>query len=200
MTQASDDLKARLIEEVPEAAGIIRGKEDLLAALAESYGAPEEIRSDPIDREVVYKLPEKKLGVIQDGQTAEITGFTVYRGEVPEGFISRQAAPCTNGFVRTSTVTTTSPAVFVTAIPSLRKAAQLAALAMANLITHVGNVGAAKTAACAPCAAPCTCTAATVAGAGTAGFAYAPVTTVFGVAVSWNVTHVITTQIRATCA
>lgn len=199
MTTTSGVLKTLLIEEVPEAAEIIKGKEDILEALVQSYGTPKEIRSSRIDKEVVFELPEKKLGIILDGETADITGLAIYRGEIPEEFIAKQAAPCVNGYVRTSTVTTTSPTIFVTVIPSLQKAANLAALAMSNLFTHAGNVRTAKTAACAACAPPCTCSAVTLAGAGSAAYAYTPVSTVFGIAVSWNVVHVITTQIRATC-
>lgn len=140
---------------------------DMMDFLEKKYGKPQLISSSLLVRESVFNIEGKKIGIIEDASLRNVTGFSVYRGDIPDAFIQKQQGTCTNGYNRTSTVTTTSPMIVVSYLGILGALGQIgvvAALAVANLIAHVQNVSAAKTAACAPCVLPCTCTATTVAG------------------------------------
>ena len=199
MGNSLDELTSLILRELPEIEEAVAGGKDLVDTLTDRYGEPELIRSNSADREIVFNLPDRKVGIIEDATSGGVSGFSIYRGEIPDAFAPRQAAPCVNGYVRTSTVTTTSPAVTVNLLNVLAAGPRLLGMAAANFIIHVQNIGTAKTTACAPCALPCTCTAVTV-GAGTAAFAYTITRRVLGVPVSASVNHVMTTNITATCA
>jgi hypothetical protein len=199
MANSSDELTSLILRELPEIEGTLADGKDLIAILTDMYGEPEQIRSNAADREIVFNLSDRKLGIIEDATSGEVIGFGIYHGEIPEAFAPKQAAPCVNGYVRTSTVTTTTLPVAVNLLNVLVTGPLLLVMAAANLIVHTRNIGAAKTAACAPCLLPCTCTAVTVPGSGTAAFAYAVTRRVLGVPVAANVSHVMTTNITATC-
>ena len=200
MGNSLDELTSLILRELPEIEGVVAGGKDLVDTLTDRYGEPELIRSNSADREIVFNLPDRKLGIIEDATSGGVIGFSIYRGEIPEAFAPKQVAPCVNGYVRTSTVTTTSPAVAVNLLNLPVTGPLLLGLAAANLNVHPANIGAAKTAACAPCLLPCTCTAVTVPGSGTVAFAYTVTRRILGVPVSATVNHVIKTNITATCA
>ena len=200
MANSLDELTSLILRELPELEGVVAGGKDLVGALTDSYGEPELIRSNAADREIVFNLPDRKLGIIEDATLGGVIGYSIYRGEIPEAFAPKQAAPCVNGYVRTSTVTSTTPAVTVSLLSAPISGLLLLGLAAANLIVHTRNIGVAKTAACIGCLPPCTCTAVTVPGSGTAAFAVTVTRRIFGVPVVATVSHVMTTNITATCA
>ncbi len=161
MSKNINPVISMILEELPKQDRKVLSESNLKQYLEKKHGKPQIISSSLIAIESVFETKEKKIGIIEDTNN-NITGYSIYKGDIPEAFIQIQAAPCTTGYIRTTTVTTTSPIVVVSILSGILKAgAQLAALAMANLVTHATNVSTAKIAACAPCTPPCTCSAIT---------------------------------------
>ncbi|MDC0598477.1 hypothetical protein OAP18_01340 [Gammaproteobacteria bacterium] len=186
-----------IINDLPEQDRKELTGKSLKAYLEEKYGSPQVINSSLMETESVFEIGDKKVGIIEDAKQ-NITGYSIYRGAIPDTFIQKQTAPCTNGYSRTTTVTTTSLTIPVSIFTWLFGGGPVVVgLALANFIAHNSNVSTAKAAACAPCTPPCTCTATTV--AGTAGAIITPVR-VWGVPVSATATHVCNTTITANCS
>ncbi|MCP4023681.1 MAG: hypothetical protein GY729_17685 [Desulfobacteraceae bacterium] len=205
MTKETNEIIPMILEELP----VHHKKEfvgdNLMNFLEDKYGKPEVISDTPLKKESVFDIEEKKVGVIEDPRFNIITGYCFYKGDIPDGFIQKQQAPCVNGYTRTFTVTTTSPTLVVyfinpfQTIGALLQVGVTAAFVGENLHTHLQKIAAAKASACAPCAAPCTCTATTVSGAGTSAFTYT-INSKWGIPYSANVVHVVTTTVSVVCA
>jgi len=198
MNKDMNSIVSMILKELPEQDKMEFSGSNLTTYLEKKYGKSQLISTSLEAAESVFDIEGKKIGIIED-TIKNITGYSIYRGTIPDAFIQKQAAPCTNGYSRTTTVTTTSPAIPVSVFTWLLGGGPLVvALAVATLITHTSNVSAAKKAACAPCTPPCTCSATTVAGAGTAG-AIITAIKIWGIPVSATATYVISTRITANC-
>ena len=187
-----------ILKELPEQDEKDFAGSNITAFLEQKYGKPKVISVSSEMIESVFEIEGKKIGVIKD-TNKNITGYSIYRGAIPDFFIRKQPVPCANGYSRTFTVMTTSPTIPVSVITWLLGGGPLvAALATATLIAHTSNVSTAKQNACAPCALPCTCSAITVAGAGTAG-ATITATRLWGIPVGATASYTISSRITANC-
>lgn len=183
-----------ILKELPEQDRKEFSGKDLKKYLENKYGNPEIISSSPTAIESVFVIEGIKIGIIEDLAT-NITGYSIYRGDIPDVFIQKQPAPCINGYSRTSIVTTTSPAIPVSVIAWLFGGGPVVwALAIANFITHSGGCFGGKSGCMRTVYSTCTVT--TV--GGTAGVIITPIR-VWGIPVSATATAVCTTTITANC-
>ncbi len=198
MRNDRDGMVPLIVAELPDQDKKEFSGTDLKGYLAKQYGAPHVISTTPEATESVFAIGGQKIGLIEDAK-GNLTGYSIYRGAIPDAFVQKQQGVCTNGYTLTKSITTTSPTIRVSVLTWLFGGGPMVvALALANLIAHATNVSAAKTADCAPCTPPCTCTATTVAGAGPVGVTITPIR-VWGIPVSATAVHVIATRITVIC-